>query len=140
MKRKLPTRLLGSTVLPTLITVAALWWLFSDVNWVFVRELDFTVIYTYRVALLQGLGNTLLITFFSLLLGLALGLACACLLYVPFAPLRWFIMAYVEVLRIRLWSWPCSGFILRCRRDRDKHVGVPKWLYRDGATVERLSC
>jgi polar amino acid transport system permease protein len=98
-KRKLPTRFLGSTVLPTLVAFAALWWVFSDVNWAFIRQLDFTVIYTYRVALLQGLGNTLLITFFSLLLGLALGLAFACLLYVPFTPLRWLIMAYVEVLR-----------------------------------------
>ena len=97
--RKSPTRLLGSTVLPTLRAFVTLAWVFSDVNWAFIRELDFTVIYTYRVALLQGLGNTLLITFFSLLLGLALGLGFACLLYVPFAPLRWLIMAYVEVLR-----------------------------------------
>jgi His/Glu/Gln/Arg/opine family amino acid ABC transporter permease subunit len=40
-----------------------------------------------------------LITFFSLLLGLALGFAFACLLYVPFAPLRWLIESYIEILR-----------------------------------------
>jgi polar amino acid transport system permease protein len=40
-----------------------------------------------------------LITFFSLLLGLALGFAFACLLYVPFAPLRWLIVSYIEILR-----------------------------------------
>ena len=40
-----------------------------------------------------------MITFFSLLLGLALGFAFACLLYVPFAPLRWLIVSYIEILR-----------------------------------------
>ncbi|HWX32775.1 MAG TPA: hypothetical protein VNZ53_35760, partial [Steroidobacteraceae bacterium] len=80
--------------LPAAIILAMVAWFFSDVNWSFVGGLDFSVIYTYRVALLQGLVNTVLITFFSLLLGLALGFAFACLLYVPFAPLRWLIVSY----------------------------------------------
>jgi polar amino acid transport system permease protein len=74
-------------------------WLAWDVNWSFVSNLDFSVIYKYRVVLLQGLLNTILITLLSLLLGLLLGFAFACLAYVPFAPLRWLIAAYVEVLR-----------------------------------------
>ncbi len=88
-----------SWVLPTGLALALMAWLIRDVNWSFVKGLDFSVVYQYRVALLQGLLNTILITFSSLLLGLALGLAFACLAYVPFAPLRWLIAAYIEVLR-----------------------------------------
>src|SRR6266851_6292995 len=97
-----PTSVAGflvSWVLPTAVTVALFAWLLSSVNWSFIKGLDFSVIYTYRVALLQGLLNTILISFFSLLLGLVLGFAFACLNYVPFAPLRWVIAAYIEVLR-----------------------------------------
>jgi len=86
-------------ILPSCGALLVVAWLATQVNWSFVRELDFSVIYTYRVALLQGLLNTILITFFSLLLGLVLGFAFACLAYVPLAPLRWFIAAYIEVLR-----------------------------------------
>src|SRR5579871_3927756 len=84
---------------PPVITLALLAWLASAINWSFVSGLDFTVVYTYRVALLQGLLNTVLISALSLLLGLAVGLAFACLLYVPFAPLRWLIVSYIEILR-----------------------------------------
>lgn len=86
-------------VLPAALALALLAWLVADVNWSFVRQLDFSVIYQYRTALLQGLLNTVLITFFSLLLGLVLGFAFACVAYVPFAPLRWLVGAYIEVLR-----------------------------------------
>ena len=86
-------------ILPAALTFAIVAWFFSDVNWSFVGGLDFSVIYTYRIALLQGLVNTISITSFSLLLGLALGFAFACLLYVPFAPLRWVIVSYIEILR-----------------------------------------
>src|SRR5580704_495945 len=86
-------------LLATFCALALIAWLASDVNWFFIKELDFSVIYQYRVALLQGLLNTVLITLSSLLLGLALGFAFACLAYVPFTPLRWLIAAYIEVLR-----------------------------------------
>ena len=88
-----------SSALPTAVAIALAGWLASTVNWSFVATLDFSVIYTYRVALLQGLLNTLLITSLSVLLGLVLGLLFACLLHVPVAPLRWLILAYIEVLR-----------------------------------------
>jgi His/Glu/Gln/Arg/opine family amino acid ABC transporter permease subunit len=88
-----------SWIFPTVFGVALIGWLIVGVNWSFVRDLDFSVVYQYRMALLQGLLNTILITFFSLLLGLALGFAFACLAYVPFAPLRWLIAAYIELLR-----------------------------------------
>jgi len=90
---------LRNSVLPTLLAALLFAWLASEVDWSFVSQLDFTVVYTYRVALLQGLLNTILITSLSLLLGLFLGLSFACLLYVPFAPLRWLILGYVELLR-----------------------------------------
>jgi polar amino acid transport system permease protein len=86
-------------LLATLCALALIAWLAADVNWSFVKELDFSVVYQYRIALLQGLLNTVLITLSSLLLGLALGSAFACLAYVPFAPVRWLIAAYIEVLR-----------------------------------------
>lgn len=88
-----------SSALPTALTLVLAGWLATQVNWSFVSTLDFSVIYTYRVALLQGLVNTILITSLSVLLGLVLGLAFACLLHVPFRPLRWLILAYIEVLR-----------------------------------------
>jgi His/Glu/Gln/Arg/opine family amino acid ABC transporter permease subunit len=86
-------------VLPALVVLALLVWVAGKVDWSFVATLDFSVIYTYRIALLDGLLNTILITAISLLLGLALGLLFACLLQVRVAPLRWAILAYIEVLR-----------------------------------------
>lgn len=86
-------------LLPGAAVTALVAWLASDINWSFVSGLDFSVIYTYRAALLTGLLNTVLITFFSVLLGLALGFGFACLLYVPVTPLRWLIVSYIEVLR-----------------------------------------
>jgi polar amino acid transport system permease protein len=98
-RARLTTSFLLTSVVPTLLAAALFAWLASQVNWSFVSQLDFSVVYTYRVALLQGLVNTVLITSLSLLLGLCIGVSFACLLYVPFAPLRWLILAYVEVLR-----------------------------------------
>jgi His/Glu/Gln/Arg/opine family amino acid ABC transporter permease subunit len=86
-------------ILPTCGVFLLVTWLATHANWSFIKDLDFSVIYTYRTALLQGLLNTILITFFSLLLGLVLGFAFACLAYFPFPPLRWLIAAYIEILR-----------------------------------------
>jgi His/Glu/Gln/Arg/opine family amino acid ABC transporter permease subunit len=86
-------------IVPTGAALLIVGWLAAQVDWSFVEGLDFSVVYTYRTALLQGLLTTILITSLSLLLGLALGFAFACLAYVPFAPLRWLIAAYIEVLR-----------------------------------------
>ena len=100
-KRKpiLTASFLLSGILPAVLIIVLIAWLLSEVDWSFINTLDFSVIYEYRIALLQGLLNTFLITTFSVLLGLGLGLLFACLLYVPFTPLRWLILAYVEVLR-----------------------------------------
>jgi His/Glu/Gln/Arg/opine family amino acid ABC transporter permease subunit len=90
---------LVSAAVPVAILLALALWLAVDVKWSFVQDLDFSVIYQYRIALLQGLLNTVLITFSSLLLGLVLGFVFACLGYAPIAPVRWLIAAYIEVLR-----------------------------------------
>src|SRR5690348_13750133 len=76
-----------TSALPTAILAALVAWLASKVDWSFVSTLDFSIVYTYRVALLQGLLTTLWITSSSLVLGLVLGILFACLAYVPFAPL-----------------------------------------------------
>jgi His/Glu/Gln/Arg/opine family amino acid ABC transporter permease subunit len=98
-RRATATGFVVSSVLPTVLLAVLFAWLLSEVDWSFVSTLDFSVVYKYRVALLQGLLGTILITTVSLLLGLALGLAFACLLQVPFEPLRWAILAYIELLR-----------------------------------------
>lgn len=82
-----------------LLLCTALLWCYLNINWAFVNSLDFSVIYKYRAALLDGLFATIYITFFSLALGLVLGVALACLMYVPFPPLRWMIRAYLELVR-----------------------------------------
>ena len=85
--------------LPAIVGLAFVAWLAWNINWSFVSNLDFSVIYKYRVALFQGLVNTVWITFASLILGLGLAIIFACLANVRFAPLRWLIAFYVEVLR-----------------------------------------
>ncbi len=88
-----------TTVVPTVAGVALIVWILSLVNWSFVGTLDFAVLYKYRFALLQGLANTLLITFLAVAFGLVFGFFLAACQYVPIAPLRWLISAYIEVLR-----------------------------------------
>jgi polar amino acid transport system permease protein len=85
--------------LAIIIGLGFLAWLGWNINWSFISNLDFSVIYKYRVALLQGFVNTVWITFASLLLGLVLAIIFACLAHARFAPLRWLIASYVEVLR-----------------------------------------
>jgi len=68
-------------------------------DWEFVAELNFTVVWEYRIALAKGLGLTLVISGVAVVFGLGAGTVLAILLYAPVAPLRWLILAYVEVLR-----------------------------------------
>lgn len=87
------------TLVPTVVAVGILSWLAAQVNWEFVGSLEFGVLWEYRYALLQGLANTLLLTGISVAIGLIAGFVLAVGLQVPLAPLRWIIVAYVEVLR-----------------------------------------
>lgn len=87
------------SVIPTLIALLILAWLSTTVRWSFIQSLDFGALYKYRFALLEGLLNTILITSLSLVLGLFLGFLLAFCLYIPFPPLKWLILAYLEILR-----------------------------------------
>jgi len=89
----------GMTLIPALVAIGILSWLVAKVNWEFVGSLEFGVLWEYRYALLQGLANTLLLTGISVAIGLVAGFALAAGLQVPLAPLRWIIVAYVELLR-----------------------------------------
>jgi len=86
-------------LVPAITVMALLVTVLFTIDREFVSTLNFSNIYIYRYALLQGLYNTLLITFLSLLLGISIGLSLACLSYYPSRPLRWFILAYVEIMR-----------------------------------------
>jgi polar amino acid transport system permease protein len=88
-----------NTVLPTVIALVVLAWLVTTINWSFVQTLDFSALYKYRFALLEGLVNTLIVTACSLILGLFLGFIFAVCLYIPFRPFRWLILTYLEILR-----------------------------------------
>ncbi len=72
---------------------------YRSVNLSFLQALDFTVIYTYRVALLKGLGITLVLTSGSVIVGFVTGITLAILYQVPVAPLRWLITVHVEIWR-----------------------------------------
>lgn len=87
------------TLIPAIVAIAILSWLVAQVNWEFVSGLQFGVLWEYRYALLQGLANTLLLTGISVAIGLVAGFALAAGLQVPLAPVRWIIVAYVELLR-----------------------------------------
>ena len=87
------------TLLPTLIALAILAGIARAVNWSFVATLDFGVLLKYRVALLQGLADTLLITGASVTIGFLIGVALAIGQQAPVPPLRWLIGAYIELLR-----------------------------------------
>jgi His/Glu/Gln/Arg/opine family amino acid ABC transporter permease subunit len=91
--------LFWTSLLPSIAAVAILAWVASFVKWDFLTTLDFSVVWTYRAPLIQGLTNTLIITGVSVSLGLLAGFVLAIGFMTPVAPLRWLIVAYVEVLR-----------------------------------------
>jgi len=70
-----------------------------SLNWELIRSLKPEVIWEYRVALIEGLLLTLLITAIATAFGLVLGTILAIMSQSPVAPLRWIVVAYVEVWR-----------------------------------------
>jgi polar amino acid transport system permease protein len=70
-----------------------------QLNWDFIRTMEFGSVWEYRYALTKGLGVTLFLTFVSGALGLFLGTLLAVLSQSPIAPMRWVVMAYVEIFR-----------------------------------------
>jgi polar amino acid transport system permease protein len=73
--------------------------LFYFVNWSFITSLDFSVVYTYRIALLKGLSITMLLTIVSVVVGLAAGIILAIIYQLPIPPLRWMVVVHVEIWR-----------------------------------------
>lgn len=83
----------------TLVGLALLAGIATQVNWAFVRAIDFGALWEYREALAIGLGLTLLTTAIAVGGGLDLGVILAIGLHMPFGILRWIILAYVEIWR-----------------------------------------
>ena len=73
--------------------------IYAAIDWKFLATLDFHVLIEYWQPLLRGAVVTLLVTGASLAIGLTVGVILAILLQLPIAPLRWVIVAYVELWR-----------------------------------------
>lgn len=87
------------TVLPTTAALAIVAGVVGLVDWKFIRTVDFSTLWIYRFALLEGLGFTLLLTGLSVLMGLVAGTALAAGLQAPIGPLKWLISGYIEIFR-----------------------------------------
>ncbi|HLI11581.1 MAG TPA: amino acid ABC transporter permease [Alphaproteobacteria bacterium] len=79
--------------------IAVIYGIYAAIDWKFVRALDFHVLVDYWHPLLNGALTTLAITAAALMIGLAVGVLLAVLLQLPVGPLRWLIVAYVELWR-----------------------------------------
>lgn len=79
--------------------LAIVYGIYAAVDWNFVGTLDFHVLIEYWQPLLRGAIVTLLITGAALVVGLSVGVIIAILLQLPIGPLRWMIIAYVELWR-----------------------------------------
>jgi len=73
--------------------------LYNTINWEFLSHLDFSIIYKYRLALLKGLGITLLLTAITMAVGYVTGVILAIAYQIRFKPLRWIITVHVEIWR-----------------------------------------
>lgn len=81
------------------LVVAAVVFILTFANWRTIGGLDFSAIWLYRYPLLVGLGVTLLLTAVAAVSGLVTGTVFAIGSQSPIAPLRWLIVAFVEVFR-----------------------------------------
>ncbi len=68
-------------------------------NWELLLSLDFSVVWEYRVVLLKGLMVTLALTACAAVAGLVCGTMLAIASQTNFAPLRWLVIAFVEIWR-----------------------------------------
>ena len=69
------------------------------VNWEYLAALDFSILWTYRSAFLNGLGISLLYTLGGTFLGLTLGCLVSIAGQSGVPPLRWTMVAFVELFR-----------------------------------------
>jgi polar amino acid transport system permease protein len=82
-----------------LLSVAVVAYILLHANWPTIAGLDFTAVWTYRFALFNGLLVTLGLTAVAALVGILAGTVLAMASQAPFAPLRWLVVAYVELFR-----------------------------------------
>lgn len=88
-----------TTVLTWSVAVCLVGLVLWSVDWRFVQSLDFGALWPYRYAFARAIGLTLLITASAVVFGLLIGIVLAIGLQTRVAPLRWLIMAYVELWR-----------------------------------------
>lgn len=93
------SRLGWSTLATTAVAVAIAAAVARQVNWQFVSSLDFGALWVYRYALLQGLVSTLALVGIAVSLGMIFGTLLAMGTQQPITPVRWLIVAYVELFR-----------------------------------------
>jgi polar amino acid transport system permease protein len=86
-------------VVPTVLAVAILLGLIVSIKWDFVSQLDFASIWRFRVAIGQGILNTVLLTAISVALGGVIGTLAAIGSQLRYKPARWMITAYLEIFR-----------------------------------------
>ncbi len=89
----------GENALFAALAVGFAAFLVFQVNWELIGSLDFSVVWKYRLPLLKGLGTTLLLTAIAGVSGLFFGTILAILSQSPSAPVRWIVVAYVELFR-----------------------------------------
>jgi len=82
-----------------LLMVAVVAYILAHANWRTIGGLDFSAVWTYRAALLNGLLVTLGLTAVAAVAGMVAGTALAVASQAPVAPLRWLVVAYVEIFR-----------------------------------------
>lgn len=68
-------------------------------NWQYLASLDFAVAWQYRTALLQGLWTTLVLYLLGGAIGLCGGVFLAAAARAGLQPIRWLVIAFVEVFR-----------------------------------------
>ncbi len=81
------------------LVLVVLAYVLANANWRTIGSLDFGAVWLYREALLSGLLATLGLTAVAALFGILSGTLLAVLSQSPFAPLRWIVVAHVELFR-----------------------------------------
>ena len=82
-----------------LLMVAVTAYILAHANWKTIGGLDFSAVWTYRAALFNGLLVTLGLTAVAAVAGMVAGTILAVASQAPVAPLRWLVVAYVEIFR-----------------------------------------
>lgn len=105
------------------------------INWDYLANLDFSVLWTYRLVLLNGFATTLWITAVATVGGLALGTLLAAVSQARFKPVRWLVAAYVELWR----DTPLLVQLVWFHFALPALTGVPTTVYQSGLITLTLN-